>query len=979
MNSASSNSSDESSSLMYDLTINKVIGTSAKSSNQFIAQDNIIAYVASGGVVVNILDPTDSTKTTRQRFFCANSKQHNLPPSIYDSTEIVERDSYGFPINSPSIITTSSNNSPGADPNIPDQDLSSTSPSKLKQKLRTISSLAISPNSRLLAIGESGYLPRILLFSLAPNSSHSPIMIIYEHSFGINSLAFSPDSKYLCSLGVVNDGYINIWKLGQSGAGLIGSNRCTSVINRMIWHEKAGIITLGLRIIKIWKFEHDNKIDNGSGSGRNRVEVLKGKNCILGQLMNSNFIDGAILNDDEVLVITSSNSLLVLKLQNNFDIGAKLVSLQKPGFDFGSVVVDYEREKVWFGTGDYSVMSMNISELVQTGDVEARCPSPKKEQYSSKSIIKVCNISDEYITYLTDTETIKLHHKETNSASPLTQSLAQNLGGIKQVSTGHSYIFSKQGHIKRLNQDLSPVDIVDFKLPNHDILVNNLTSIEAYNDNNMLVLGDKYGALYIIQLLETGYKHIYTTKAHSSSINEIIYFQFHKWGIIATISRDRMLQFFYKQSKDGEWDILQTVPLHNGNLIRLIQNQDRIFVCSTDRTISVHRLMEENQEVKVYQEKIITLKSSPVAMEIMDEELVVSTIDKSLQIYDITSINYELKRSIKLRDENGTETVLVERMHKHKNLLIAWCADRSLRLFNYLSGNHVSVVWAHSDPLIGMFIHNESELVTIGMDGVLFIWDILKSSTSLPAAPPPPSSSTVVGSSSESESSEDGLVMPMYSKVTRKILPTTSLSKPVSPERKSIRSGASSPLGRSPPKISSQNGGSASYSPPPKLKSPFVKQSSPTPVIPKLQSPLRSSSPVRLSSPVSSQTMRSVRSSIGNGGSTGVKPYVNLGSPTPSRTSSTRVIPGKSLTEITMGKLDEVGRNVALLTAEEKLLLGEKLRETLVLLEDKPNSTHMMLEKYSDKLLELFEEKLNLTSETRSSKGSLSDDYLGVD
>lgn len=80
-----------------------------------------------------------------------------------------------------------------------------------------------------------------------------------------------------------------------------------------------------------------------------------------------------------------------------------------------------------------------------------------------------------------------------------------------------------------------------------------------------------------------------------------------------------------------------------------------------------------------------------------------------------------------------------------------------------------------------------------------------------------------------------------------------------------------------------------------------------------------------------------------------------------------------------MGKLDEVGRNVALLTAEEKLLLGEKLRETLVLLEDKPNSTHMMLEKYSDKLLELFEEKLNLTSETRSSKGSLSDDYLGVD
>ena len=37
---------------------------------------------------------------------------------------------------------------------------------------------------------------------------------------------------------------------------LAASNRCSSMVHKLVWHENL-IITLGLRFIKLWKFEDD--------------------------------------------------------------------------------------------------------------------------------------------------------------------------------------------------------------------------------------------------------------------------------------------------------------------------------------------------------------------------------------------------------------------------------------------------------------------------------------------------------------------------------------------------------------------------------------------------------------------------------------------------------------------------------------------------------------------------------------------------
>lgn len=384
----------------FNLNIKKIIGTSAKTSHQFFIQDDLIAYTASGGVVVCTID-IETNEVITQRFFCANisytnNYNHNgmkkrggggngggtssanaylnmIKNYDYSEKEL-KRDLYGYPINSEPIeifgtsidnFDDNYNNSTNNDINIGGGGGSgttgNTSPSKLKDKVRSINCITISPDKKLLAIGEIGYQPRILIFSLAENSNNNPIWSIYEHSFGINSLVFSPNLKILCSLGLINDGFINLWKIGigstnTNNINLIASNRCSNIIHKLIWHENL-IITLGLRFIKLWQFD-DEELNNFK-----KPLILKGKNAILGNLINENFIDGNILNNDELLIITDTNQLLLL-LKLNFE-NPKIIILKSPDYEFNSIVVDYHHEKIWFSTGnEYIIKSLSFNELI---------------------------------------------------------------------------------------------------------------------------------------------------------------------------------------------------------------------------------------------------------------------------------------------------------------------------------------------------------------------------------------------------------------------------------------------------------------------------------------------------------------------------------------------------------------------------------------------------------------------------------------
>lgn len=75
------------------------------------------------------------------------------------------------------------------------------------------------------------------MFSLQDGSSDVPVAILNEHTFGVKAVAFSPDGRYLASIGQPNDGFLYIWSINTryGTAKLHSSNKCTSSIRQMIW------------------------------------------------------------------------------------------------------------------------------------------------------------------------------------------------------------------------------------------------------------------------------------------------------------------------------------------------------------------------------------------------------------------------------------------------------------------------------------------------------------------------------------------------------------------------------------------------------------------------------------------------------------------------------------------------------------------------------------------------------------------------
>ncbi|KAA8569202.1 hypothetical protein EYC84_000871 [Monilinia fructicola] len=69
-----------------------------------------------------------------------------------------------------------------------------------RERIKAATCVSISSDGRFLAVGETGYAPRVLIFSLQDNSSDSPLAILTEHYYGVAAIAFSPDGRYLASL-----------------------------------------------------------------------------------------------------------------------------------------------------------------------------------------------------------------------------------------------------------------------------------------------------------------------------------------------------------------------------------------------------------------------------------------------------------------------------------------------------------------------------------------------------------------------------------------------------------------------------------------------------------------------------------------------------------------------------------------------------------------------------------------------------------
>lgn len=241
------------------LSLRTVIGTTTSNPHGFSCHESSRTFALCAGSAA-ILAELDEDLNITQRFFRARPTATgiNSTPSYYNNNNSTPPTTPDIRARTLQLASRSSGNgSPYAsspsewgDSNIP-RTWSS------KERIKAVTSVALSPNGRFLAVGEvcwlfrflqdfdsdftlvqAGYNPRVLIFSTAKDApSDIPLSILVEHSFGVKSVAFSPNSQYLATLGDTNDGFLFIWAINlKSGAARLHSaNKCTSFIRDMCW------------------------------------------------------------------------------------------------------------------------------------------------------------------------------------------------------------------------------------------------------------------------------------------------------------------------------------------------------------------------------------------------------------------------------------------------------------------------------------------------------------------------------------------------------------------------------------------------------------------------------------------------------------------------------------------------------------------------------------------------------------------------
>jgi WD40 repeat protein len=115
---------------------------------------------------------------------------------------------------------------------------------------KSLSCVAFSPSGSLIAAGEQGHQPRIMVWD---HGQKLLLQSLYGHKFGVLSVCFSPNDELLASAGFHHDGYIYLWnwRTGQRLAGI----KVASKLNGISFASETCILSIGLKHAKFWYFD----------------------------------------------------------------------------------------------------------------------------------------------------------------------------------------------------------------------------------------------------------------------------------------------------------------------------------------------------------------------------------------------------------------------------------------------------------------------------------------------------------------------------------------------------------------------------------------------------------------------------------------------------------------------------------------------------------------------------------------------------
>ncbi|KAH7116739.1 WD repeat protein-like protein [Dendryphion nanum] len=746
------------------LALKQVIGTTASSANAFdsLPSGKSFAFTAGAAAVLATID--DDQRVT-QRFYRARPTTTPLNPSssVYGGpstpTQNESRNRTAASLRDAGIGA-----SPLASPGNDWSDSPGSKTWNARERIKAATCVSFSPDGKFLAVGETGYKPRVLIFSTSTDvPSDTPLTSLADHTFGVRCVAFSPDSQYLASLGSANDGFLYIWSINSrtGAATLYASNKCTSTINRMAWMGNT-LVTVGTRHVKVWRIEEQQSSTIRASKRPSEFSFLSpslhrtlpGRNCLLDTLLEANFTSVVPVAPGKAIVASDKGDICCI---DDSEGSQRFSKVADAGFAVTSMAVD-SKGRLHLASSQGGLKTLNINDTI---GVLTPPPSPPPQVESptitlsakATQIEAIAAIVD-YIVTIDSQHSIRISHLCASDDETLVGDVVQKLPahgdpvlGVATLSKSNAvnssfYTWSSGGSVLFWNHEGVRQDSLQVPLEQMETLEtepNELKTVRTSLDASYFVTGDKYGVLRIID--STSKESKYDFKAHANEITDIAIFEDNKSSFIASASRDRCVQIFTKNN--DVWDLMQTLDEHVGAIagIKFSRDGSRLVSCSSDRTLVVRELVSREEDGQTMSAFVILrtviLKTTPVSMAWdadQDDVLLVSTIDRHVHKYDLR--NGQAINTFRASDSEGGDAVvlasLVHISRSHGSPLIAGVSstDKSIRIYDE-SGTLVARDWGHTEGVTDIALVKVAEsdddvgqqsLVTVAVDGTVFVW-----------------------------------------------------------------------------------------------------------------------------------------------------------------------------------------------------------------------------------------------------------------
>ncbi|KAM0251106.1 hypothetical protein ACHAQJ_008351 [Trichoderma viride] len=742
------------------LLLKRVVGTTCRSPTAFDTVNGCFAYTAGGAVVVVNIDGEQYT----QRFYRAR-------PNVVSLYSVAASQ------NAPSTPTTTTTTTKANDSRnrvaAGYRDSHSASdwsdgPAPRtwtsRERIKAATCLGLSPDGKYLAVGETGYAPRVLIFSLQDSSSDVPLVSISEHAFGVNAVAWSADSKYLASLGAANDGYLYVWKVDpRTGhTRLFQQNRCTSYVKDMVWLGNS-LITLGVRHIKMWKIDENAGISpiklkysqDHPPLSPNSQRTLPGRNIILGELLEATF-NCAAVDGSRLIICTEAGDICILE---GDDKQMKILCVLNLDFSISTIRIRGDLAYVGGKDGNFTKLdviglmdgrkdcvistSQNSTRLVALGFT-----TENSVTIDAKGSIDVWDL--DYVPGQMADPSYHIHipgHGEPVAGIyPMDRPNEMQAAFLTWSHSGMVTFWDLNGQTKgSISIPLEGMNVPDTNLES----LNQLTCVKISKSGRLLVTADRLG---VLRVTDTATEEcLLDTKAHSADCTSISLYEDEEKFLMACCGRDRTAQLFHRTSS-GNIEHFQTIEFAARVVQVLVPSGDKVITCAWDRTMQIHDLVTKEGEpdaIAAILSKVVSLKASPTSMttSLDNRTMFVSMLDRSVCQYDLATgrpIN-----CFKCMDETGIESAVLESLSIEQGsprdsdfLLGASNTDKSIRLYDSISGAFLDREWGHTEAINGVSLVEDNDdgrkVVSVAADGTIMIWSLdvherLRSRESSPA------------------------------------------------------------------------------------------------------------------------------------------------------------------------------------------------------------------------------------------------------